>query len=386
MDVVIIGAGIVGLSIATSLAQGGASVTVLEQHTPGAGTTATSYAWVNANNKKPDSYYELNLAGLEAHRRLTEAHHGDWFVPGGHLELAADNGHANELSTRVQHLTSLGYDVEEVDASRAQQLVPSLIIPPGFRQAAYFPREGHCFPELYLAFQLQRARDLRVQIRSGTKVSGLDCREGTPSVSLDDGSVIRADQVVVAVGRWTGPLLARAGVPLAMAEFATPGDLTVGYLCSTNPVPTSLGRLVTSPQLNVRPNGGGRLLLQALDLDVTADPRAVPPADSALAAEFLSRLRSVLRDTEHAEVDRIVVGQRAMPADGRTAVGPVPGQPGLYLVATHSGVTLGPILGDGVAREVLGDPEPLFAQFRPDRLIGATDVPAPAVPRRPGEQ
>lgn len=385
MHVVVIGAGIVGLTIATNLAERGASVTVLEQDAPGTGTTSTSYAWVNANNKQPESYYRLNLAGLQAHRRLAEAHHGDWIVPRGHLEYATDEAHATELSARAQRLTALGYSLEEVGDARAQQLVPGLVVPDDLRLAVYFSQEGHCFPQLYLAFQLQRARNLGVRVRTGAKVTGLDGGE-RPTLTLGDGSTLRPDRVVVAVGRWTGPLLASAGVPLAMAQYTEPGDVTVGYLCITEPVPTALPCLVTSPRLNVRPEGGGRLLLQALDLDATADPAHVPAADSDLGKEFLSRLTGVLHDTAHARVERIMVGQRAMPADGQTVVGPVPDRPGVYVVATHSGVTLAPVLGEGVAKEIAGEPEPLFADFRPDRLIGATSVAAPATPRKPGEQ
>ena len=176
------------------------------------------------------------------------------------------------------------------------------------------------------------------------------------------GRAPRPDRVVVAVGRWTGPLLASAGVPLAMAQYTEPGDVTVGYLCVTEPVPTALPCLVTSPRLNVRPEGGGRLLLQALDLDATADPGPTSlAADSDLGKEFLSRLTGVLRHTAHARLERIMVGQRAMPADGLTVVGPVPDRPGVYVVATHSGVTLAPVLGEGVAKEIAEDPEPLFA-------------------------
>ncbi|MDT7635737.1 MAG: hypothetical protein QOC83_25, partial [Pseudonocardiales bacterium] len=82
MHVVVIGAGVIGLSVATELARRGASVTVVEQEAPGVGTSATSYAWVNANNKEPRDYYELNLAGLEAHHRLARDADGGWLVAG----------------------------------------------------------------------------------------------------------------------------------------------------------------------------------------------------------------------------------------------------------------------------------------------------------------
>ena len=56
-----------------------------------------------------------------------------------------------------------------------------------------------------------------------------------------------------------------------------------------------------------------------------------------------------------------------MPGDGRPAVGPL-GPGGVYVVSTHSGMTLAPILADYVAREV-GDGviEPRLAPYRPDR-------------------
>jgi glycine/D-amino acid oxidase-like deaminating enzyme len=219
---------------------------------------------------------------------------------------------------------------------------------------------------------------------------------GTPGVGTSStsyaivrtasGEQFAADAVISAVGRWTADLATLAGASVPMARFTDPGDITVGYLASTNPLPVSLNRLLTTPWLNVRPDGGGRLLMQALDLDATADPDNVPTIDSDLAKEYLGRLQEVLPGTEGAAIERLVVGQRAMPADGLTIVGPTIEHPWLYVVATHSGVTLAPLLGRSVAQEVLGGHEPLFDEFRPDRF--ATGVPGapPRGPRKPGEQ
>jgi glycine/D-amino acid oxidase-like deaminating enzyme len=61
-----------------------------------------------------------------------------------------------------------------------------------------------------------------------------------------------------------------------------------------------------------------------------------------------------------------------MPADGRSAIGPVPGLSGYYLIFTHSGVTLGPLLGKLAAAEILGGHEVAqLTPFRPDRLVQA---------------
>lgn len=387
MQVVVIGAGVIGLSAATELARRGAHVTLVEQDAPGAGTSATSYAWINANNKEPREYYELNLAGMQAHHHLAQTTGGRWLGGGGHIEVATDARHREELRQRVARLENLGYDAELITPARARQLAADLIIPADAGPIAYFAREAYCYPQLYLAYLLRTAVDLGVHLIDGTQVKTFDTDHGRPIVRMADGTALEGDHVVSCVGRWTESLLAQAGVTLPMATFHQAGDATVGYLAVTNPLPVSLTHLVTTSHLNVHPDGAGRLMLQALDLDGTANPNEVPKTDSPLAAELLDRLAGVLRNTRSASIAELRVGQRAIPADGQTVAGPLPSMPWLYVVATHSGVTLAPLLGNLVAEEVAGDaPQPLLAAFRPDRLLDQAVEHEPLPPRRPGQQ
>src|SRR5207248_10672435 len=67
MRCIVIGAGIIGTTVALRLAQRGAAVTLLDQGLPGGGTTGTTFAWVNASAKEPRSYFDLNAAGMAAH-------------------------------------------------------------------------------------------------------------------------------------------------------------------------------------------------------------------------------------------------------------------------------------------------------------------------------
>jgi glycine/D-amino acid oxidase-like deaminating enzyme len=373
------------MSIALGLARRGAGVTVVDKAWPGVGTSSTSYAWVNANGKEPDSYFELNRAGMEAHYKLA-AQGGEWFSPGGHVEFATDEAHRTHLRGRMERLAGRGYEVEALSPEQAMRLVPDVRLPKDCDTIAFFPREAHCSPSLYLAHVLGEALDAGVQLRTQSPVVALSAGDAGAAVTLADGSVLPADRVVAAAGRWTGELAALAGLDVPMATFTSPGDITVGHLLETSPVPVRLNRLLTSPWLNVRPEGGGRLLLQALDLDVTADPADVPSTDSEVARELLARLRSVMRNAESAVARHLVVGQRVMPADGYTIVGPVPRADWFYAVATHSGVTLAPLLGSQVASELCGEEEPLFADFRPARFEAGAPVQPPSAPRKPGEQ
>lgn len=386
MKIVVIGAGVIGVTIATRLAQRGADVTLVDQGAPGTGTSSTSYAWVNANGKEPPAYYELNLAGLKAHTEQSPRDDSGWLGLGGHVEMAVDDHHRENLAARIDRLRSRGYGVEEITAQKASRLLPDIQIPEGVQLIAHYTREAYAYPAKYLAEMLAQAREAAVVLRTGVEVVGLREAGRCVEVGLADGSTLSADKVVSAVGRWTRSLAALADADVPVREFAEPGDIVVGYLAVTNPLPVSLSRLITSPWLNVRPAGGGRLMLQALDLDSTADPRKVPATDSELARTLLQRLRSLLRNTEGARIEEIMVGQRVMPEDGRSIVGPVPNAPWLYVVATHSGVTLAPYLGTAVAAELFGEKQETLEEFRIERFLCEKTYGQPYRPRKPGEQ
>jgi D-hydroxyproline dehydrogenase subunit beta len=384
--VLVIGAGVLGATVAAHLAEAGATVTVLEKDTPGAGTSSTSFAWVNANGKEPQAYFALNAAGVRAHHDLAERG-APWFIPEGHLEVAVDEAHERHLRERAERLRKRGYAVQEVAEEEAQRLAPDLRIPGEVRARMFFSHEGHVLPWRYIEAMLERAATAGTKVLTRAEVVSIEASaDGGGLARTASGEEFSADVVVSTVGRWTSEVVGLTGAKIPMAGFTEPGDVTVGYLATTNPLPASVDLILTTPWLNIRPQGEGRLMVQALDLDVTADPRAVPSIDSSLAEEYVRRLEEVVPAAKGARIEQIVVGQRAMPADGLTVVGPVPQRPWLYAVATHSGVTLAPFLGRGVAEEVLGGHEPLFDDFRPDRFANGVPAARPRGPRQPGEQ
>jgi glycine/D-amino acid oxidase-like deaminating enzyme len=78
----------------------------------------------------------------------------------------------------------------------------------------------------------------------------------------------------------------------------------------------------------------------------------------------------VLPGIGSAAPEAVRITQRPIPRDGLSAVGPLPHVAGYYLVVTHSGVTLGPLLGAAVADEVVrGRDRPELAPFRPGRFF-----------------
>jgi D-hydroxyproline dehydrogenase subunit beta len=164
MKIAVIGAGVIGVSIAAEAAARGADVTLIDKNAPGSGTSLITYAWVNSNGKEPVGYYELNRAGLEAHHRLAGTG-ADWFRPTGHIELAATPEHADELQRRLERLGQLGYEATGISSSTATELIPDLTVPEDCAAVAHFPDEAQCYPALYVRHQLQRAKHLGVSLR-----------------------------------------------------------------------------------------------------------------------------------------------------------------------------------------------------------------------------
>jgi glycine/D-amino acid oxidase-like deaminating enzyme len=378
--VVVIGAGVVGSAVAAGLTRRGAQVTILEARHPGYGTSSTSVAWINANNKTPKEYFDLNHAAVWAHHQLP----GDWFFPTGNLEYAATAEHRELLEARVERLIGMGYPVERVTARRALALEPDLIPPPPGTAYVFFPVEAYVQPIRLLGRLLGEALDGGAELECGAEVTAIETSESGVKVTLADGRTFAGDVVVTCAGRWTEGVAALAGAQVPMLDPAVSGTVTNGFLVTTGPVPARLSRVLTTAGLNLRPDGGGRLLLQSLHLDGRADPAAPVPGD--VLAEMLRLLPGVLRGTDGATVERAVVGQRAMPGDGLTVAGFADADRRVYTVATHSGVTLAPLLMGEVAGEVFGEESALLSPFRPGRFAEGTAGPAPTPARRPGQQ
>jgi len=72
--IAVIGAGVLGLAVARSLASQGAQVTVFDKRYPGSGTSQISSGWINANGKDPASYHQLNAAAMDEHKRWQAEH------------------------------------------------------------------------------------------------------------------------------------------------------------------------------------------------------------------------------------------------------------------------------------------------------------------------
>jgi glycine/D-amino acid oxidase-like deaminating enzyme len=377
----VIGAGVLGVCVAARLAEAGIAVTLLEQARPGHAATRSSFAWLNANDKAPRAYHDLNHAGMRAWAALAEILDGAaWYRPAGNMEWAETAPGRAQLAARVRRLAGWGYPARMIGAAEAAGLEPSLRLPASVAEVAWFPGEGYLLTEPLVGRLAERAVQRGATLLTGEpgRVTGLDTAGGAVrTVRTAAGQVIPADAVVCCAGRWVPDLAALAGVacPVPLVPWAAPGAAAPGLVVQAGPVtPPGPARMVHAPRVYLRPHAGGLVHLEAPDAAV--DLHTPETELRRWAGELLRRARRVVGGLDGASVAGYRVCVRPMPADGRSIVGWLPGAGGLYVAVTHSGVTLAAHLAELITAELAGGTAPVeLAPYRPGRFTAATPAP-----------
>jgi glycine/D-amino acid oxidase-like deaminating enzyme len=364
-DVAVIGLGIVGASAAYAAAWAGARVLALDAAIPGGGTSGTSFAWLNSVRKEPELYHALNAAGMTAHRELSRELGGDaGYHDGGSLEWAEGADAERELRERVHRLAGRGYPAEWISRERATALEPGLAISDRVQEVAFFAADAWLDAPRLIGRLLAAAAARGAEIRDRTAVA-LRARGDRLEALAADGGEIGAEAVLVCVGPATQTFLEQVGATLPVGQVP-------GLLAVTSRPAQPLRRVVHAPGVHLRPDASGGLLLGTEDLDAVAARTDSPAALTPLAAQMLERAARVFPAARSVKIVDVRVGVRPMPGDRHTIAGRIPGFINGWVIATHSGVTLGPLLGRLMSDEIVrGKPSSALAPFRPERFTTA---------------
>jgi len=360
-DVAVVGLGIVGASAVYAAASAGARVLALDAATPGSGTSGASFAWLNSVRKEPEVYHRLNAAGMTAHRELSKELGGDaGHHEGGSLEWAESGVDERELRERVQRLASRSYPAEFITRDRARELEPGLAIPDHVGEVAFYGADAWLDAPKLIGRLLAAASARGTDVLEGRAVRSLRTRGDQVEAIVTGHGELDAESVLVCVGPTTQAFLEPLGA-------AIPVDRVPGLLAITSPAPIRLSRVVHAPGIHLRPDATGGLRLGAEDVDTLASNSGSP---IALGELLLERAARVFPAARQLKVSDRRIGVRPMPGDKHTIAGRIPGLANAWMIATHSGITLGPLLGRLMADEIVrGTPSRMLAPFRPERFL-----------------
>ncbi len=366
-DIVIVGGGIIGSACAFFMARAGLDVALVDQGPLAGGTTANSFAWANASSKTTDrDYHALNMAGVAGYRAL-EQEFGTGAIglnATGALYLATPDDAAGlrDLDRQQAALDGFGQPVERLDAAALAAQEPGLTLAAG-TTALLAPGDLCVNAPHFARFMAARAADLGALIRENARSFELllDDAGTIGGVRTADGP-IAAPAVLLATGPDTPQTLAAL---TGFDGFATrfPLRRAPGLLLTTPPLaPAELPRHVINTSLSrefhLLPEFNGGVKLGSDDVDGMIVQDRAPDTLRRAGQKLLERGGELMPALARVDVTdcQLGVGIRPMPEDGKTIFGAVPGADGLYLIATHSGVTLAPVLGRAMVALMTGKP------------------------------
>ncbi|MEM7538871.1 MAG: FAD-dependent oxidoreductase [Chloroflexota bacterium] len=387
--IVVIGAGILGASIAFHLTLRGAQVTMVDAGNPGQKATRLSFAWMNAFGKNPYHYFDLNrrsmdmwdrfVRRLEQHQPLQ--HESLQSQPdvsnlsidvtwGGELHWAVTEAEAAQIRERTRLIQSWGYSAQLLDAAAVKRLEPSLVLD-GMLTAVYADNEGHVHTGDVVRACLNAVEARGAELCMQTPVTGFEMHTGSadsqkPLIEtvLVAGQEITCDMVVIAGGMDTPELAEMAGIHLPLYH-------TFGATILTEPLPPLFESIALyhSPRIprpgdpsfsiNIRQFSDGVVMVQGSSSN---DGHGDPGATDDEVAQMMTDAAHYIPKLSEAKVQTVQRGRRPIPQDDLPIIGFAEGNLGdsnrvsnLYVATTHSGVTLAPLIGEFAALEMMED-------------------------------
>ena len=361
-DVVVIGGGVIGLSVAWRAAQRGHSVCVLERGELGCGASHVAAGMLAPVTEADPGELTLLELGLRSARAwpafAAELQQASGMDPGlrrcGALVVARDSDEAQALERELALRTELGLDVQRLLPSAARKLEPALA--PTIRLALSVPGDHVSDPRATVLALAEASRRAGAALCTGTEVRRI-AFDGAriTGVELAGGRVVPARQVVVAAGAWSGAL---PGLP---ASAAIPLRPVKGQILRLRDPHGSglLQRVVRFDGGYIVPRGDGRYVLGA-----TTEERGFDTTVTAGGLyELLRDAGELVPGVHELVVEETAAGLRPATPDNAPLLGADPDVEGLVWATGHyrNGVLLAPLTGEIVAGALAGAPAP--AQF-----------------------
>lgn len=371
--VAVIGAGIVGASIAYNLSKRGCDVVLVDRQGPAAQASGNSFAWINATYfDMPPSYFALRTHSLNEYLRLSQdvdisVH---W---GGSLEWYHTDERQKEVADGVRRIQAYGAPTWIVDSHEVAHLEPNLELN-GDRKVAWCSRDGAVHPGDATRALVSHAVQNGATTVFPATVTGLRERR-TGRLVETDVETFEVDLVVVAAGIGANDIAAMAGLGTKLIRPPTPG-----IIVTTRPMKQLINAVAYTTDTHFHQLNDGRVIIgekagppstdQHL-VYLTERPNSYPSAELAMqhAVRIIDIAKRYVPEFSKAEIESVGVGWRPLPVDGLPIIGRPENAPGIYLASTHSGVTLAPIVGHFAAMEILdGVTVDLLSDFRIERL------------------
>lgn len=342
-DVAVLGGGVLGNFIAYYLARVGQRTALLERGYTAGGTSGATHAWIYVSTKTPGFYGRFSYESSLLYEALEREHAVDFqYERSGGLSILWSEAAVAAAHTMVREQNAAGVTCEVLNAEQTAAREP-ILNPKAFHGAVYGPLDGCVNPFAVMFHMNALARKFGVDFHPYSEVQGIE-RHADGFLVRHPSGAVRADRVVLAGGVWTRELA-------RMLNFEVPIRPSRGQVLVSEPMPPTVHHIVANGSIRQLRERGIILFGRVMENEQTLNVNTYEGIQAAL--RDVLAIAPAMGDVR---VVRSYAGIRPKPFDDLPVVGEVPGQPGVFTAVTHSGVTLGPIVGLSLAELLTGQP------------------------------
>lgn len=365
-DVIIIGAGAIGTSIAYQLAKAGARVMIFDRGLVGRESTAASAGMLMARHGRntPEAFANLSRESARLFPALAEELKDRTGMDIGYrrsgvLQVAFDEAEARELRAQRDWAADHGAIVPWLDAQGALDLEPALN--PAIKAAIYHADDHHVLPLKFAQALAHAAADLGAVVREGAAIDGLGIEaDRVVGVALG-GEVVLANEVVIANGTWAGAWSETLGVAIPVRPIR-------GQMVALRTPGTALRQVINNADGYAVTRADGITIMGTTVEDAGFDSRPT----AAVVARLLAQAAQLAPRLADATFVDAWAGLRPGTPDALPMIGRLGEWRGLSIATGHfrNGILLAPITGELIADLLLRrQPRLALDAFDPTRFL-----------------
>jgi len=363
-DVVIVGGGAIGLSVAYVLACEGVAVRVLDRGAIGGESSWAGAGIISPGAERPSPLPASQLRTLSArmHAEWAERLRAETGIDNGYrrtggVDVALDDRDVADLGSAAGRWRDEGIAFERMAPSDFHRVEPALS--PIVRCAYFLPDRAQIRNPRHIRALEVAVRGRGGSVQPGVGVEGFEVQNGRVARLRTTEGPIACGVVVVAAGAWSGPLVEILGMRVVTPPVR-------GQIALLNPGRPVIRRIIEHGKRYLVPRDEGRILVGSTEEHVGFAKVTTPEAITGLA-EFARTICPILVG---APIEKHWAGLRPGSVDTRPYLGPAPGFNNLFLATGHNraGLQLAPGSAAMIAAMVLGrDPAIDPRAFRLDR-------------------
>jgi len=347
-DVIVIGGGIIGLSLSIELRKKGASVLILERGEPGReASSAAGGMLVDCPFETPAALQPLAAASASMYPEFVR-------------ELELESGMKIDLRNQGTILFPSAAHVSHPAFEAATQIpAPLAEFEPALAEVdrpAFYLKERSVDPRALTPAALKAARRLGVDVSSGEEVIAVNLSDGRVSGVTTRRTSFLAAKVVNCAGAWSGQI----------APYAFPARPVKGQMVCLVSASRMLKHVIRSPEVYVIPRSDGRIIVGTTVEEVGFDKRTDVAAIQRLRAAAIA----MVPELRNAKILEDWAGLRPGTPDALPILGAT-GTSGYYVATGHfrDGILLAPITSQVMTAVIEGkNPEHDLAPFSPARF------------------